>query len=146
MFGSNQKKETTQKKSNNGLSGALNSLVKGTHIEGTLSSENDIRIDGTIKGTLVCKSKVIIGPSGFVDGEIKCKNALIEGRFIGTLNVQGLLHIKESADITGEITTTKLIVDPGAIFNVSCNMSNQKDGNNGLQKESKQAQASKASR
>ena len=69
MFGN--KKETTNTSSSNSskvkpsASGhSLNSLVIGTSIDGTITSESDIRVDGKIKGKLECKSKVIIGPSG----------------------------------------------------------------------------------
>ncbi|MBK9378419.1 MAG: hypothetical protein IPM86_09365 [Saprospiraceae bacterium] len=36
---------------------ALNSLVSGTSVEGTISADNDIRIDGYLKGILNCKEK-----------------------------------------------------------------------------------------
>ena len=101
---------------------ALNSLVKGTIVEGMITSESDIRVDGVIKGTLTCKAKVIIGPSGLIDGEVRCQNAMIEGKFVGKLRVQELLSIKETAEVVGDVATGKLLVQPGAIFNVTCNM------------------------
>lgn len=105
---------------------ALNSLVGGTMVEGTLRSDNDIRIDGAIKGKLFCNAKVIIGPTGSVEGEIKCQNAVIEGKFNGVLEVADLLNIRESAQVDGDISTGKLIVQAGAIFNVKCVMGNAK--------------------
>lgn len=101
---------------------SLNSLVQGTVVEGSVKSESDIRVDGTIKGQLICDAKVIIGPTGFIDGEVKCKNAVIEGKFEGVLSVSELLNVRESANISGDVTTGKLIVQSGAIFNVNCNM------------------------
>lgn len=125
MFGGNNKKETsTNSKASSGpsTSQGLNSLVKGTVVEGTVKSETDIRIDGTIKGKLHCDAKVIIGPSGYVEGEIRCKNAVIEGKFEGNLQVTELLNVRESASISGEVLTEKLIVQSGATFNVTCSM------------------------
>jgi cytoskeletal protein CcmA (bactofilin family) len=131
MFGS-KKTETstsnssvTNKTSSNAAdasTGGLNSLVKGTIVEGSVTTESDIRIDGTIKGVLVCKAKVIIGVSGFVDGDVKCQNAVIEGKFTGKLRVEDTLSVKETAEVTGDIQTGKLLVQTGAIFNVTCNM------------------------
>jgi len=103
-------------------SGGLNALVKGTSIEGTIKCESDIRIDGTIKGDLICKAKVIIGPTGFVEGEITCQNAVVEGTIKGILTVTDLLNIRETAEIDGTISTGKLIVQSGAKFNVACKM------------------------
>jgi cytoskeletal protein CcmA (bactofilin family) len=126
MFGSNTKSEANKAKSNVGAvassSHSLNSLVQGTVVEGTVKSESDIRIDGAIKGKLFCDAKVIIGPTGFVEGQIRCQNAVIEGKFEGIIEVAELLNIRETAKISGEVTTDKLIVQSGAIFNVTCSM------------------------
>ena len=101
---------------------ALNSLVKGTLVEGSVIAENDIRVDGVIKGILVCAAKVIIGPSGLIDGEVHCTNAVIEGKFTGKIIVSELLSVKETAEVVGDVRTNKLLVQPGAIFNVTCHM------------------------
>jgi cytoskeletal protein CcmA (bactofilin family) len=124
MFG-NSKIE--QKNKTNGIITAAsttssNSLVQGTSVEGTLQADKDIRIDGTLKGTLTCKGKVIIGPTGNIIGDITCENAVIEGRFEGILIVGDVLHVKETAKIEGDVSTQKLIVQPGSIFNVKCKM------------------------
>lgn len=122
MFGSTKESDDSKKNGATAAPGALNALVKGTVVEGSLRCENDLRVDGTIKGKLKCDSKVIIGPTGVVDGEISCQNAVIEGRFKGKLNVSELLNIRETAEVEGEISTNKLLVQSGARFNVSCKM------------------------
>lgn len=106
-------------------SGSTNSLVAGTRVEGIINASSDIRIDGTLKGTLDCKGRVIIGPEGKVEGEINCQNAVIEGKFQGKLNVKELLNVRENANIQGDVVADKLLVQPGAIFNVNCNMGGQ---------------------
>lgn len=139
MFGSKKTEEKTVL-SNGRLNGnlisesnALNSLVKGTFVEGNIAAESDIRVDGTIKGTLVCQAKVIIGPSGFIEGEIKCRNAVIEGKFYGKLRVDDMLSVKETAEIVGDVQTDKLSVQSGAIFNVTCSMKPMALDNNIIQ-------------
>lgn len=122
MFGSNKSTDDPKSTASSTPSNALNTLVKGTVVEGSLRCDSDLRVDGTIKGKLNCKSKVIIGPTGAVEGEIRCENAVIEGRFKGNLQVSELLNIRETAEVEGEITTNKLLVQSGAKFNVSCKM------------------------
>lgn len=122
----NNKKEDGKTKnmsqSTSGSTNSLNSLVNGTTIEGTIHSESDIRIDGTIQGKLFCDAKVIIGPSGKITGEVNCSNAVIEGVFDGTIQVKENLIIREKAVISGDVSTDKLVVAAGAVFNVNCNM------------------------
>lgn len=124
MFGSNNKKDTESETQINSptKSNSINSLGSGTKVEGTLTAHSDIRIDGELIGHLDCKGKLIIGPQGVIDGDIKCKNALIEGTFKGKLKVAELLNVRESAKIHGEISTKQLMVASGAEFNVSCEM------------------------
>ena len=128
MFGkenaTNGSKKETGTKTTTASSGghSLNSIVKGTSIEGTIKANSDIRVDGSIKGKLICDSKVIIGPSGRVEGEIRCQNAVVEGKFEGVLEVKELLNIRETATVDGDVTTGKLIIQPGGIFNVTCKM------------------------
>jgi len=99
-----------------------NSLIQGTNIEGSVQADKDIRIDGTLKGNLICKGKVIIGPTGYISGDVHCENAVIEGRFDGILMVNDILHIKETAKVEGDVTTQKLVVQSGSVFNVKCKM------------------------
>ncbi len=128
----NKKEETQTKKGiiPTTTSHSLNTLVKGTFVEGTVKSESDIRIDGVIKGSLNCTAKVIIGPSGFIEGEVRCANAVIEGKFEGSLIVSELLNIRENAKVSGDVKTNKLIVQSGAVFNVDCKMGVTEQKNN----------------
>ncbi len=131
MFGNN-KDNKKESKSNISVpqssSHALNSVVEGTVFEGDIKSDSDIRIDGKLIGSLDCTGKVIIGPKGAIDGDIRCNNALVEGSFSGLLSVQDTLTVNQSAKITGDINTDKLVVHSGAVFNVSCSMGSAKAG------------------
>ena len=127
MFGNskNEPKSKTNGVITTASTTSSNSLVQGTNIEGNVQADKDIRIDGTLRGTLHCKGKVIIGPTGYITGDITCENAVIEGRFEGVLIVGDVLHVKETAKIDGDVFTQKLVVQPGSIFNVKCKMGSQ---------------------
>jgi len=84
---------------------AFNTLAVGTVIDGNVSSASDIRVDGSIFGNLTCDSKVIIGPSGIIEGDVSCASAHIEGKYKGKLTVADVLNIRENAVVTGDIIT-----------------------------------------
>ena len=138
MFG-NSKKDTGKPGGAPGAmpSHSLNSLTQGAVVEGTVKADSDIRVDGKIKGKLHCAAKVILGPTGQIEGEIRCKNAVIEGKFVGNLDVEELLNVRETAHIDGEINVGKLIVQSGATFNVNCNMGGAKKSDQGAAGSSK---------
>lgn len=121
MFG-NSKTEIKNIANTAPTSASTNSLTQGTSIEGNLHADFDIRIDGTLNGNLTCKGKVVIGPTGFISGDVRCENAVIEGKFEGILQVFDVLHVKETAQVQGDVSTSKLIVQPGSVFNVKCKM------------------------
>lgn len=116
---------------------AINLISLGTDITGDIKSTGDIRIDGTLTGNLNTKGKVVIGPSGKVNGEVICKNSEVSGNVEGRIIVNQLLILKASSRITGDIATSKLSIEPGAIFSGNCKMSDH--DNNGGAGSAKQA-------
>ncbi|MCE2740497.1 MAG: polymer-forming cytoskeletal protein [Sphingobacteriales bacterium] len=100
----------------------LNILNAGTKIQGDLSSEGDLRIDGGVKGNIDIKTKLVLGVSSQVDGNIKAQNCDISGVVNGNIEVSELLTIKASAKIKGDISCCKLIIESGAIFNGKSSM------------------------
>ncbi len=121
----------TKTKNYTDLLGKTNRIVEGTIIKGDIISKADFRLDGELIGNFHSQEKIVIGPTGSVIGDIECKNADIEGKFIGKIKVLELLNVKDSAVIQGEVTVGKLSVEPGADFSASCVM-NTSLINNGL--------------
>lgn len=104
------------------LLGKTNRIVEGTIIKGDIISKADFRLDGELIGNFQSTGKLVIGPTGSVTGDINCKNADIEGKFNGTIEVVELLNVKSKASIQGAATVGKLSVEPGADFSASCIM------------------------
>ncbi|HEX2921079.1 MAG TPA: polymer-forming cytoskeletal protein [Bacteroidales bacterium] len=109
---------------------SINMISNGTEINGDIISIGDIRIDGSVTGTLNTKGKVVLGPTGKIKGEIICKNSEISGVIEGKITVSHLLNLKASSRILGDILTSKLSIEPGAKFSGNCKMSDN-DNNNG---------------
>ncbi len=103
----------------------VNLICANTEIKGEIISSGDFRIDGTLKGSINTKGKVIIGSTGKVQGEIKCQNADFSGVVEATVHVFELLLLKASANLTGDIIVNKIAIEPGAKFSGSCSMDNQ---------------------
>jgi cytoskeletal protein CcmA (bactofilin family) len=105
----------------------INLISNGTDITGDIRSNGDIRIDGTLTGNLNTKGKVVIGPTGRINGEVICKNSEVSGIIEGKISVGQLLNLKASSKILGDIATVKLAIEPGARFTGSCNMSDSEE-------------------
>ena len=107
----------------NGDTQSVNMLGAGTTIKGDIQSNGDFRIDGTLIGSIHSKGKIVIGQTGHVEGEVNCRNADVSGQVKAQVIVAELLTLKATAKLSGEITTSKLSIEPGARFSGTCNMS-----------------------
>lgn len=106
-----------------------NAIGNGTIIKGDIESNGDFRIDGELTGTIRTKGKVVIGSTGKIEGEVFCQNADVEGIVNANMTVSDLLTLKSTARLNGDVSTSKLAIEPGAQFLGSCKMgSNIKSG------------------
>lgn len=100
----------------------VNKLVEGTVVIGDIIAETNIRIDGEVQGNVTTSAKVIVGANGVLKGNLNCQEADIEGRIEGKLMVEGLLILREQSNIQGDIYTSKLHIEEGAVFLGACKM------------------------
>lgn len=117
MFTSKEEKRVAEE-----ISNSSNTIGKGTFLEGNVETYGNIRIEGKVNGNVKSKSKVALGPSSFVQGNVMAQNADLEGEVKGRIEVTELLVLKATAIIHGDIVTGKLVVEPGAVFNGTCKM------------------------
>lgn len=119
----NSKEDNKKKiKGMEGVGQDLNLIGIGTSITGDINSSGDLRIDGSVKGNVYSKARLVLGPNGKIEGDIHAQNADIQGSVKGKLMVGEILFLKNSALINGDIITNKLVVESGAEFNGNCIM------------------------
>jgi len=100
-----------------------NTLIgAGTTIKGDLTSNGDVRIDGTLIGNISGSAKVLIGQEGVVQGDIEGQQADIQGKVTGKLQIRELLNLRGEAIIRGNIHAGKLQIEPSVTFNGQCHM------------------------
>jgi len=113
-------KNETMKKTES--TAAINMIGAGTVITGDIVSKGDIRIDGTLRGSVNTEGKIVLGREGMIEGDVICKDADISGTIKAKISVSQLLSLKTTAKLNGDIITNKLSIEPGAAFSGSCSM------------------------
>ena len=111
--------------------GAMNgtrviTIAACTSLVGNIEASSDCRIDGTIKGNINCKSKIIIGQTGVVEGDINCDSIEIEGRVKANITAVDIISLRSTAVLAGDIASSKLAIEPGATFVGNCKIQNGK--------------------
>jgi cytoskeletal protein CcmA (bactofilin family) len=109
----NKEKNTTDKP----ISTSATLISAGTTLQGDLQSDTDLRIDGTIHGNVSSKAKIVIGPTGSIEGNIQGLQADISGRIKGNVTVNELAQLRTKSSVQGNITAVNLQIEPGAAFN-----------------------------
>lgn len=97
-------------------------ISSGTTVKGDISSNGDLRIDGTIIGNISSSAKIVVGASGTVEGDITGNQADIVGKVSGNIKAKELLQLRGESVVTGNLYAGKLQVEPSATFNGQCHM------------------------
>jgi cytoskeletal protein CcmA (bactofilin family) len=122
MFKNKPTTMMTTEKTNGGNGATL--ISAGTTLKGDISSNSDLRIDGTIIGNISSSSKIVIGASGVVEGDITGNQADIVGKVSGNIKTKDLLQLRGDCMVNGNVYAGKLQVEPTAVFNGQCHMGN----------------------
>ena len=97
-------------------------LGHGSRIEGKLTFEGSVRIDGQVEGEISAQDSVIIGESAEVTGQIVASTIVVQGRVTGDLTARKRVELKAPASLAGNINTPSLVIHEGVVFEGHCSM------------------------
>src|SRR5215213_6470399 len=120
MFNNKNKTDMQPEKTNAGNGTTL--IGAGTTLKGDISSNSDLRIDGTVIGNIQCSSKIVVGSNGVVEGDISGNQADIVGKVSGNIKAKELIQLRGDCEVNGNLYAGKLQVEPTATFNGQCHM------------------------
>lgn len=98
-------------------------LGAGSTLEGSLSSDGNVRLDGKFKGTLNIKENVLIGATAEIEADVNAKNVSIAGTVRGNVS-GGKVHLLSTAKVWGDISAQALITEDGAFIDGRVQMRN----------------------
>lgn len=106
----------------NGATGAA-TIGPSISIDGQLKGEEDLVVEGRIKGTVELKNNTLtIGTQGTLDAEVFAHTILVEGTVNGDLYASENISIRKSARIRGNILAPRISLEDGAKFRGSIDM------------------------
>ncbi len=94
----------------------------GVKLEGSLTSDGNVRVDGFIKGDVIAKGNITVGDHGEIKGNINADNVVVGGTIFGTVNSKEKLVLEANSTLQGDITTKILVIAPGAKFDGTSKM------------------------
>ncbi|MGD2086144.1 MAG: polymer-forming cytoskeletal protein [Candidatus Aminicenantes bacterium] len=103
-------------------SGALSSFIGETMvIEADITSDEDIIIEGKVKGNISVSKTLTIGKSGKVKADIKAAVVRIIGEAKGNIIASHKVELLAQGRYSGNIQSQRLVVEEGALLNGNIN-------------------------
>ncbi len=104
--------------------GKLSGFVgHGTSLSGDTTFQMMLRVDGHLTGTVSSEGgTLIVGNSGQLDANVSVGTANINGTINGDVAASEKIHLGRTGKVVGNITTPKLVIEDGALFEGSCSM------------------------
>ena len=98
-------------------------LGPDTILEGKLSFNGTVRLDGRLTGSIESKEGVIVvGEKGVVDADILVHTAVVYGEVSGNISAANRIELHQPARLFGDISAPVVTIDPGVTFHGNCRM------------------------
>jgi len=79
-------------------------------VTGNLHGSDTVHIDGKVVGDIIVSNTLVIGKSGMVQGEVKAKNAIINGKLEGSIICE-TLEVMQTGEVSKQIQADTMILD-----------------------------------
>ena len=102
----------------NNINKATSVVSEGVEIEGNIICKDYLYVAGKVTGDIEStqKSKIEVGKSGRVFGQIKGETVIIRGVVEGDVIAFSQLELGGSAQVKGRLSYSLLKLEPGAVF------------------------------
>jgi cytoskeletal protein CcmA (bactofilin family) len=93
-----------------------------TVINGRISGDEDVTVEGTVEGTISLESELIVADGGSVVADVEVETATVRGRLDGEIVVRGAITLEPGCRVTGNIRSPRVIIEEGARFKGNIDM------------------------
>ena len=92
-------------------------LSAGLRINGEISGNEDLKLDSNVDGLVsIGGFRLTLGPMARLNGDVVAREAIISGEVHGDISAFDRIEVTKSASITGDLTTTNILIEEGAYF------------------------------
>lgn len=91
-------------------------IDRHSSVEGTYTTERDLRIEGQLRGTLRCQGLLYVAEGADVDATVEASNITVAGRLRGNVTCRGKLQLLPTGHMVASVATESLVINEGAIY------------------------------
>ena len=90
-------------------------LSSDVEIEGSISFQKELLIDGKVQGQVTSEGVLTIGKNAKIRGEIQTKSVTVHGKVHGNITAERC-ELKSNCTLEGDLKAARLIIEDGATF------------------------------
>lgn len=87
-----------------------------SNFDGTYNSARDLRVEGQVTGTIVCKGTLHVAQGATVKAAVEAEAISVAGELEGEINCRGRLEFLPTGRVKGQISTQSLVIHEGAVY------------------------------
>jgi len=98
-------------------SNQINGLIdRGCSVEGKLTFDGTVQINGDFTGEILSDGTLIVGPEAKISARVQIDTVIVEGNVEGTVEAKQRVELRKGATLVGDIVSPALVVEEGAVF------------------------------
>ena len=98
-------------------------IGKSIRIEGTLTGNEDLTIDGKVQGRIKLSGhSLTIGPNGKIEADLRARLVVVRGEVKGNITADDKIQITANGSVEGDLRAPRIALDDGARFTGSVEM------------------------
>ena len=85
-------------------------------IEGEIEGDENLVIQGRVKGKIISRKSLTVDGSGQVEASITTHSMIVSGRLNGNVEASEKVEIKKEGKMVGDIKAPRIVIADGAKF------------------------------
>lgn len=95
---------------------AFSLVDRHSNVEGTFTTDRDLRIEGILRGNVKCQGLLYIAEGADIDAEVEASSIAVAGQLRGTVTCRGKLQLMPTGRVYATVVTESLVINEGAIL------------------------------
>lgn len=90
-------------------------IGRSVTIHGEITGGEDLYLDGSVQGTLtLAGNRLTVGPNAHIVADLEVRDIVVYGRVEGNIKASGRVDLRQTAEVTGDILTSRLSIEEKA--------------------------------
>jgi len=97
-------------------------IGEGLTVEGDVSAEEEVVVNGSLRGKLTTTDAVSVGSSGVVEADVSGSSLSVAGQVTGDINATERVDLQAGGRLIGDVKASRLTIADGASFKGNVDM------------------------